>query len=123
MIALLLLPLALAFAFSGFFDDEIERIAEENGLDGFDPDEAPIYDDREVAFGTNAPDTLTGTNGDVDFDALESEGALNGVDTSFPSEVLDREDDAVIYLGAEVIARIEGAAGMTLANLRLLQAG
>ncbi|MGB7317979.1 MAG: calcium-binding protein [Planktotalea sp.] len=321
MIALLLIPLALAFAFSGFFDDEIERIAEENGLDGFDPDEPSIYDNSEVTFGTNTPDTLTGTSGDdaifalgqadvvralggddlveagtnndtvyggpgddligggtgfdvlygddgddallgnggddlligragedlliggggadslnggpgddllvsgyveigdegeqdvsasalaavaaytdgsledVDFAALEDAGALNGVDTSFltqalePSQggdlrggdgddvlvlgggdtasggagqdlfvlnedmvdettvvitdfslvediialefegpdepdiqVLDRDEDAVIFIGAEVIARIEGAAGLTTANLRLVQA-
>lgn len=64
MIALLLIPLALAFAFSGIFDEEVERIAEENGLDGFDPDAPSVYDEREVDFGSNAPDTLTGTNGD-----------------------------------------------------------
>ena len=37
MIALILIPLALAFAFSGILDAEIDRIVEENGLDGFDP--------------------------------------------------------------------------------------
>ena len=322
MIALLIIPLALAFAFSGFFEDEVERIVEENGLDGFDPDEPSIYDGKEVSFGTNTPDVLTGTNGDdaifalgqadvvralsgddlveagsnndtvfggagddligggtgfdllygdagddalignggddvligragndlliggggadslnggpgddllisgfidvgdageqdvtatalaaisaytggsledVDFDALAADGVFNGVDTTFLSEareptqggelrggdgddtlvltggdtatggagedlfvlnesmvaqntvhitdfdqfsdvialeyagdteptveILDREADAVIFIGAEVIARIEGGAGMTLADLRLVQAG
>lgn len=64
MIAILLIPLALAFAFSGLFESEIERIAEENGLDGFEPDEPSIYDERAVEFGTNTADILTGTNGD-----------------------------------------------------------
>lgn len=64
MIALILIPLALAFAFSGIFDAEIERIAEENGIEDFDPEAPSIYDGREVEFGTNTPDTLTGTNGD-----------------------------------------------------------
>ncbi len=64
MIALLFIPLALAFAFSGIFDEEVERIVEENGLDGFDPDEPSVYDDREVSFGTNTPDVLIGTTGD-----------------------------------------------------------
>ena len=321
MIAFILIPLALAFAASGLFEMEIERIAEENGLDGFDPDEPSIYDGHNVEFGTNSSETITGTNGDdaifalgqtdlvralagddlveagsnndtvfggagndligggtgfdvlygdagddallgnggddvligrsgddlliggggadslnggpgddllisghaevgdegeqdisatalavvrtytnasfedVDFDALDAEGALNGVDTSFltetleptqggelsggdgddilvltggdtasggagedlfvlhedmltehtvwisdynPSEdvialeyegddapdveVLDRDGDASIFIGGEVIARIEGAAGMTLDNLRLVQA-
>lgn len=64
MIALILIPLALAFAFSGILDAEIDRIVEENGLDGFDPNEPSIYDEREVEFGTNNEDVLVGTNGD-----------------------------------------------------------
>ncbi|MEN8892263.1 calcium-binding protein [Planktotalea arctica] len=64
MIALILIPLALAFAFSGIFEAEIERIAEENGIEDFDPEAPSIYDGREVEFGTNTPDMLTGTNGD-----------------------------------------------------------
>ena len=64
MIALILIPLALALAFSDLLGGEAERIAEDNGLDGYDPDAPSIYDEREVEFGTNTPDTLSGTNGD-----------------------------------------------------------
>ena len=64
MIAIILLPLVMAFAFSSVFEGEIERIAEENGLDGFDPEDPSIYDDFEADFGTNNPDTLIGTEGD-----------------------------------------------------------
>lgn len=64
MIAIILIPLAWAIAFSGIFDVEAERIAEDNGLGGFDPDEPSIYDDQDVEFGTNEADTLIGTDGD-----------------------------------------------------------
>ncbi|MEP5152182.1 hypothetical protein, partial [Planktotalea sp.] len=64
MIALLLIPLALAFAFSGFLEGVVEDIAEDNGVEGFDPDEPSVYDGYDVEFGTNSADTLTGSSGD-----------------------------------------------------------
>lgn len=63
MIALILLPLVMMFAYSNVFEAEVERIAEENGFDGFDPEDPSIYDDLEPEFGTNMPDTLVGTEG------------------------------------------------------------
>ena len=45
MFALILIPLALALAFSGLFDAEISRIAEENGLEDFDPNAPSLFDD------------------------------------------------------------------------------
>ena len=79
MFALILIPLALAIAISGLFDAEVERIAEENGLNDFDPNEPSIFDGSEVEFGTNTPDTLTGTNGEDALFALGQADLVNAL--------------------------------------------
>ena len=79
MLAIILIPLALALAFSGLFEAEVSRIAEENGLDGFDPDAPSVFDDLDADFGTNMPDTLTGTNGDDALFALGQTDVVNGL--------------------------------------------
>ena len=60
----------------------------------------------------------------TDYEAANDVIAIEYAGNEAPDfEVLDREEDAVIFLGGEIIARIEGGAGLTAANLRLVQAG
>ncbi|MGH1577394.1 calcium-binding protein [Planktotalea sp.] len=79
MIALILIPLALVFALSNVLEDEVERVIEENGLDGFNPDEESIYDDKNVEFGTNTPDELIGTPEDDVLFALGQADVVYGL--------------------------------------------
>ena len=79
MILLLLIPLAFALAISSAFDDEIQRVADQNGLGVFDPEEPSIFDDRETIFGTNTSETLIGTEGNDALFALGQADIVRGL--------------------------------------------
>jgi Ca2+-binding RTX toxin-like protein len=175
MILLLLIPLAFALAISSAFDDEIQRVADQNGLGGFDPEEPSIFDDRETIFGTNTSETLIGTEGNdalfalgqadivrglsgddlidagtnndtvfggagidrfilnedmadentvliADFTAGEDVIALEYNGTTAPEiDIRDRAENAVIFIGEDVIAIIEGGVGLVASDIRLVQ--
>jgi len=110
---LILIPLALAVAFSGVFDAEIERIAEENGLDGFDPEAPSIFDEREADFGTNMPDTLTGTNGE---DALFALGQTDVVNALAGDDLVEAGSNNDTVLGGAGDDIIGGGTGFDLLN-------
>jgi len=103
MIFLILIPLALALVYSSIVDAEVGRIAEQNGLDGFDPDEPSIFDDTEAIFGTNEPNTLEGTvEPDVIF-ALGQTDLVRGLSGDDLIEAGTNNDTVFGGAGADVI--------------------
>jgi Ca2+-binding RTX toxin-like protein len=113
MFALILIPLALALAFSGLFDAEISRVAEENGLEDFDPNAPSLFDDSEVDFGTNMPDTLTGTNGE---DALFALGQADIVNALAGDDLVEAGSNNDTVLGGAGDDIIGGGTGFDLLN-------
>ena len=109
MIALILLPLVMVFAFSSVFEAEIERIAEENGLDGFDPDDPSIYDDFDPKFGTNGAETLVGTNGDDALFALGQKDVVFARDGDDLVEAGSNNDTVFGAGGSDIIGGGTGA--------------
>lgn len=108
MIALLIVPLLVAFAFSSAFEAEAERIAEENGIEDFDPDEPSIYDDRNVEFGTNRADNLTGTSGD---DAIFALGQADVVRALAGDDLVEAGSNNDTVFGAEGDDILGGGSG------------
>jgi len=92
MIALLLIPFALAavFGISSIVDNELEeeaqRIADNNGLGDFDPDAPSIFDGTEVQVGDNEANTLSGGAGT---DVLFGFGQTDVLDGGAGPDVLD----------------------------------